>query len=137
MRLAALLCAAALARAQDAPSVTQRWAGWLADEVVAQRYSRTREEVEQFGTRCAGHAAAWAAVADAHASLARVLVVDTRHNWNGLGDRRARLQRGYVPCLTPAPATSAGTSCCASGGRWGAPRSCGATGARTIRAPFG
>ena len=72
------------------PSVAERWAGFLADEVVAHRYSRTREELQQFGTACAYMAPTWVALADAHESLSRVIVVDCRHNWNGLGDSHER-----------------------------------------------
>ena len=93
--LCALLCAFAARcggedAAQPSASVAERWAGFLADEVVAHRYSRTREELQQFGTACAYMAPAWVALADAHASLRRVVVVDCRHNWNGLGDSHER-----------------------------------------------
>jgi hypothetical protein len=70
--------------------VAARWAEWLAGEQVAHKYTRTRAELERFGAHCAFMAPSWARLADAHASLARVIVVDVRHNWNGLGDSHER-----------------------------------------------
>ena len=102
--LAAVAClaggqeAAAVANASDATgaaaaqavSPAERWASWLAGEAVAHRYARTRAELERFGHDCAFMAPAWASLADAHESLARVIVVDVRHNWTGLGDSHER-----------------------------------------------
>jgi hypothetical protein len=90
----ALLLALSLLSARcggsDSGGVAERWAGFLADEVVAHRYSRTRDELEAFGKACDYMAPTWVRLAEAHASLERVIVVDCRHNWNGLGDSHER-----------------------------------------------
>jgi hypothetical protein len=102
--LAALLCFARAAHAADTPALpanataglnatadpASRWAAWLAGEHVAHRYARTRAELDVFGAKCAYLAPRWAALADAHASLGRVIVLDARHNFNGLGDSHER-----------------------------------------------
>jgi hypothetical protein len=70
--------------------VNARWSAWLGDEQVAHKYKRTRAELQRFGEQCKFMAPSWARLSDAHASLQRVIVVDVRHNWNGLGDSHER-----------------------------------------------
>jgi hypothetical protein len=89
-----LCCACAFAKPGMAINATAdpsaRWADWLADEHVAHRYKRTQAELVAFGAHCAYMAPRWAALADAHALLSRVFVLDARHNFNGLGDSHER-----------------------------------------------
>jgi hypothetical protein len=66
------------------------WASWLAGERLAHSYRRAGAELRSFGARCSFLAPGWAAAHAAHAALARVLVVDARHDWNGIGDSLER-----------------------------------------------
>jgi hypothetical protein len=78
--------------ATSAPNATpaSHWAAWLSSEVVAQSYRRTAAELRHFEHRCAFLAPAWADAHSAYASLERVLVIDARIDWNGLGDSLER-----------------------------------------------
>jgi hypothetical protein len=96
--LAVLRCCAAHqtaaldANAADAASrdPAAAWAAWLASEKLAHSHRRAGAELRSFGDRCAFMAPAWASASDAHATLQRVLVVDARHDWNGIGDSLER-----------------------------------------------
>ena len=72
------------------------WDGWLAQEHEAQRYGRTRAELVGFTQSCKFLAHYWKGVADVHKSMARVIVLDVRHNWCACG-------RGLAPPRSHAP----------------------------------
>lgn len=71
------------------------WRGWLDAERVAASFSRTRSELVTYSQRCGWSAQALVDVHSSHASLRRVIVLDVRHPWNGLGDNLER----YVMAL--------------------------------------
>ena len=75
----------------DASLQPSPWARFLRREAVALAHKRTREELNNFVERCAEVAPYWAEVVERHETRARVIVLDVRHNWNGLGDTHERL----------------------------------------------
>ena len=88
MRLLALLLAAAAVQAvPDTPS----WPDLLnGHEGIARGFRRTSAELDAFQSRCAHLAGPWASYLAAHSALERVIVLDARHDWNGLGDSLER-----------------------------------------------
>lgn len=88
-----LLCLALCASAVTPPAAP--WRDWLAAETDALSFGRTRAELREFENRCQSVGTALEPVAAAHASLSRVVVLDVRHDWNGLGDNLER----YVMAL--------------------------------------
>lgn len=73
-------------------SASERWDGWLTSERRARQFSRTTLELEGFDSTCRRDLSEyWSGVVAAHESLSRVVVLDARHNWNGLGDTHERL----------------------------------------------
>jgi hypothetical protein len=89
--LSSLLVAACCCAEPDASLQPSPWARFLGREAVAMAHKRTREELDNFVRRCAELEPYWEGVVKHHESRARVVVLDVRHNWNGLGDTHERL----------------------------------------------
>lgn len=88
--LAAILLLPLPASAEDpyAAEPDPRFAAWAAAERPAQQFRRTRLELTNFLHRCSWMADDWDRnVVARHASLDRVIVIDSRHGrWSGIGD---------------------------------------------------
>ena len=89
--LVAACCLCVHGAEPDASLRPSPWARFLRHEAVALAHKRTREELNNFVSRCADLAPYWASVVEHHESRQRVIVLDVRHNWNGLGDTHERL----------------------------------------------
>jgi hypothetical protein len=61
-----------------------------AEEEIALKHRKTREQLEQFSLRCKSKLDYWSRVTAMHASLDKVLIVDARHKWDGLGNSVSR-----------------------------------------------
>lgn len=81
------------------------WRAWLAAEKHATQFARTRAELDAYEVACEQHAPALVALAQRHKALDRVLVVDARFQWDGLGDNldryAAMLRCEHKRCSTP------------------------------------
>ena len=68
------------------------WDAWLSADANALAYRRTRDELQHFSQQCKPQLADyWTRLSVLHSLLTRVVVLDVRHNFNGLGDTHERL----------------------------------------------